>query len=237
MTRLLFFGALAVALGAAAASPASGGFVLTIDDYTQPGGNPNFTQTKKGTKSVTQSGLPTANVIGGERENVLKVTTSQFGLSTTVNFLSGPGLLAVSNQVGNASTLTQTYDGPGSAGLGGIDLTANNGAFFEFGVVSTDLGVSATITVKDTLGKTSTLTQSVLGPGSLIYDFADFTGTADFTKTKSIRVAFNAPKDADYAVDFLGVGAPVPEPASVGLASTGLIASGLVRRRFRKAAV
>ncbi|MBX9585349.1 MAG: PEP-CTERM sorting domain-containing protein [Gemmataceae bacterium] len=234
MTRPLYLGAMAVALATALAAPASAGITLVIDDYTA--GPLTLTQTGVGVMSATQGGLPPANVLGGERETTLNVTASDFGLSTSLDILTGPGIQSVSNDAGNSSIVTQTYDGAGSAGLGGIDLTANGGSFFLFGVISSDLGVTITINVEDTLGNTSTMSQAIPGPGLLAFDFGSFLGSADFTSADSIQVVFNAPRDADYVVDFFGV-AGVPEPASVGLALTGLAAFGglaRVRRRFAK---
>ncbi|MBX9585350.1 MAG: PEP-CTERM sorting domain-containing protein [Gemmataceae bacterium] len=235
MTRPLFLGALAVALATAVAAPASAAITITVDDYTA--GPLALVQTGAGTTGATQGGLPPANVLGTERESTLNVTASDFGLSTAINILTGPGVQAISDDAGNASTLTQLYDGPGSAGLGGVDLTAGGGAFFEFDVISSDLGVTITITVEDTLGNTSSLTLPTAGPGLLDFDFASFVGTADFTSVNAIQVVFDSPRDADTVLDFFGVGAPVPEPASVGLLLSGVVAAGgFARRRLAKKA-
>ena len=232
MTRSLFLGVLAVTL---AAAPASAAFTITVDDFEA--GPLNLVQTGVGTNTSVQGGLPNANVLGGERETVLQVFTSDFGLSTQVNVLTGPGLLAVSNDAGNDSRVTQTYDGAGSAGLGGVDLTVGGGSFFQFDVVSSDLGVTVTVNVEDTLGNTGSLTYAIPGPGILNFAFTSFSGSVDFTTVDSIQVVYNAPVDADYVIEFFGVGTAVPEPASVVMAVMGATAvGGFARRRLAQKA-
>lgn len=137
----------------------------------------------------------------------------------------------------------------GGAGWAGVDLTdgGTNDAIFVDTIFS-DSSIILSWTILDMSGRTSSLSYSVADmqdgeavedPIELVFKFADFIGTADFTQVKTItfNVAASA-LSADASFNLLYAGSTtgyevpvVPLPAGVVLMGTALGALGLLRRR------
>ena len=180
------------------------------------------------------------SVIGGYREMAVKTLMKRPGpfATTFSSNVDGEELLNFSNQSGQQGTATLLYDGAGSAGLGGIDLTVGGGKGFQFLVENADASLTIASTVWDVAGRQSsfeqTFPQTIVG-GRISFRFADFGGRADFTSTNAIRFVFSGPPNLDASVALLAV-SPIPVPAGglllgTVLAALSLGASALRRRR------
>ena len=212
-------------------------------DYLTDGG---FTLIASGgvSNSSTQTGNP-GNILGSEREVTIDFLSGTSGfvsafLDAPAGPTSPPGddpmeMLLLSNSVNSAARYTLTYDGVGSAGLGGVDLT-NGGAFDSVDVNfsgvqgSGDLMVSFT----DTMGNTGSSNLTVNSAGTYSFAFSDsaYSGI-DFTSIDSVVVVLETDATAsDFAISEITRGAAVPEPSSIALTFLG--AGCLLAARRRK---
>lgn len=208
---------------------------ITIDDFsvTQLLSDP-------GTSSGFVAGAPTS-IIGGEREaSVVRNTGAD---PATLAFNSGAtGTMSIANGTGGTSMSTVLWDGAGSAGLGGLDLT-DSGAqdAFDLRVIANDFAAQVTITVTDSLANISTLTLAspggIPGPASIpfLFEYGAFGGTANFMDVNSILLSVNANLNAtDIELDFFGTTTTeMPEPTALAVLGLGLAGLGFARRRRR----
>lgn len=224
----LFTAALALA-GVASSAQAS----LVIDSFsTDP-----FILTQAALNSPVnkhQTGIGTANVIGGTRDTTLTVTLGNGTRTADVEVDTTDSTFNISNSVGVRSTTSLLYNANGS-GLGGLNLTAF-GNSVAFDVIEVDLNVSISVELVDTLGATSSLTiANVLTDSVARFSFQSLVGTADLTKINSIKLTFNMPTNADLTGSFLRVEG-VPEPSTVASLVSGALAMGGLAVRRRRAA-
>lgn len=195
---------------------------------------------RQGQVSSSEVYSPAASQVGGYR--YMSATNSN-GRSGGTSLLSSDGYLDFSNAARTSGTGTLLWDGLGSVGLGGVDLTdrgTNNALFLD--VVFADANLTLSFSVTDTHGATSTLTQTVsqtlVDPTSMAFLFDDFTGSADFTSLNSISLilsgttqGLDATIDTVYAASTLSPLPAVPVPAAGWLMLGGLMALGTLKRR------
>lgn len=228
MGRILFgrVAAMALAVGgfaAMAVQPASA--AVLIDSFDTPQG-----------PFVVNSGTPNGGnevagggIIGGARE-------------VWINHAGGPGnsdlnitggIFFISNDFGTSSTVNIIWDGVGSTGLGGEDLTAGGAMGIAVEVLLSDLGGTLDLTLTDTFAATQSsqiVLPAVGTPTTFTFLFGAFAGV-DLTSVDKIQLDISGPGALDVGLDFLETS--VPEPGTMALIGLGFVALG-VRRRMRK---
>ncbi|MFC3059620.1 VPLPA-CTERM sorting domain-containing protein [Paenirhodobacter populi] len=222
------FALLASSLTASAASIILGDF--NVEQYVEA--NP-----RQGQVSSSEVYSPSAVKVGGYRS--LSVTNAN-GRTGGTSLESADGYLDFSNSARTSGTGTVLWDGIGSTGLGGVDLTdggTNNALFLD--VIFADANLTLSFSVTDTAGFTSTISktvaESLLEPTSLSFLFSDFSGSANFSSLNSISLiltgttqGLDASIDTVYAASTLPA---VPLPAAGWLMVGGLAALGVMKRR------
>lgn len=196
--------------------------------------------------SVSSSEVAVAsNVAGGYRYMSVTNNTGRLG-GTSLSSIDG--YLDFSNAARTSGTGTVVWDGAGSTGLRGLDLTSggtNDALFLD--VVFADASLSLTFNIRDTTGAVSTITttvsETVEEETSLTFLFSSFTGSANFALVDSISLilsgtaqSLDATIDTVYAASTLPPVAEVPVPAAGLLLAGGVLALGAANRRKRNAA-
>ena len=212
---------------------------LTIDDFSvtqilsDPG--PSFS---------TVSGTSTS-IIGTERS--ASVTRDSGADPATLAFNSGStGTMSISNGPGGTSTSVVVWDGVGTAGLGGEDLTVGGAQdAFDLRLIANDFAAQIIISVTDTLGNVSDLNQSspggIPGPADipLLFEFANFSplsgAGANFSTVDSIVLTVIADlNQTDIELDFFGTTTTeMSEPGMIAVLGLSLLGLRLARRRLR----
>ncbi|MEM7145732.1 MAG: hypothetical protein AAF591_11405 [Verrucomicrobiota bacterium] len=205
------------------AENASAGLIVTmIDDFVSGPQSLNLSGTT-GTLTDAASGNP-ADILGGERNLTFNVGVNRFGLSATasVNPAVNDSLNVDLGPFVNGDT-TVTYDGTGSSGLGGIDLTSGGGIALAIDFIATN-PITVTAEVVDTASNVATLTflqaTPIITPERLVLPFAAFANAAqtDFSQVDRVSVNF-APQNSgnDFGVGLIGTTnslSSTPEPGT-----------------------
>lgn len=225
-----------IAAGAATAANAS---TLTIDDFsiTQDVG---FQPIGGIIESSSEAG-PDASILGNFRD--LAVINSNADNIIESRGMVSDGTLAFSNNAGTTSTLRVIYDGDDdnftgvdiAPGLGGIDLTENDGMTLDalcLDILSADLaGLSVTISVFDSSNDSSSIIRvyptAINAPITETFAYADFLGSADFTDVSAVVLQFSGPAEIDASFDNFKA---VPTPGAVSLLALGGFAAARRRR-------
>lgn len=234
LARLLPVLTLAVVALAGTTASAAG---LTIDDFGAPGVrsawvisllNPNPT-------ALTTAD---AGILGGERELEIAVA----GVPTLVSAAGsvGEGTLAAGSTGASAVEHTLVYDGVGSTGLGGVDLTASGNKLvldFLFNDAAAAGSTSIDVVMLDTGAGSAAFSGAIPASAvsfSYVIPFAAFTpaGGFSFAAVDTIGLRFNGAlvKNIDFELDGIRV---VPEPTTLALAGLGLAGLFALRRRVR----
>lgn len=173
----------ALALAFLAASPAAG---VLVDDFATP--TVPVTIADPGVSSTTDAGG-----IGGEREATITRLAGAGTMSATI----GNNALSFTAPPNTRGELELLYDGVGSPGLGGADLTAAGANALRVRVDTLGpAGAELKVAVTDTTGRRSVagrLLPAVAGATDFFFSFAqDFlpgpTGAADFADADDITV-------------------------------------------------
>jgi hypothetical protein len=228
-----------VFVAGAAAAPA-----LTIDtfDAEQSVGSAT-TSTPDGANSVSG-----ASILGGTRDMTATSDVTR-AFPATTGIVTG-SVLDFSNDVGSTGSVTVVYDGDSdpttldTAGLGGVDFTDGGVATaFAFDILSVDLpGLEFHLTVYDTGSGVSSLVATLpsaipaASPERVRLEFADFTGTADFTDVGAFKFTLTGTAAIDATIDLVGTVPPaVPVPAALPLMLAGIGGMAMLGRRKRAA--
>lgn len=207
---------------------------LLIDDFHD--GPYTSTLTTPGSSATD---VTNATCLGGDRATRWMVQSNPLGtplfLSTGSGFqVVDSGTLADNwartaygfKMVGNTLTIDPMN----------FDLTPYSA--FKINFISNDLNNNVKVYVGTQVGNTvnmSTLSQVAAGgnvntPFSMIFNFANFTGSANFADADAISFEFDNSPSGDWAISSIEA---VPEPAS--MVALGLGAAALIRRRRNKA--
>jgi hypothetical protein len=159
-----------------------------------------------------------ANILGTEREVDLSLAAGTGFIAAALN---PPSPLLSINSVSSLNELVLTYDGVGSAGLGGLDFSTmwNNITVDMSAVLGSAL---LTVEVTDTSANTGSATGNVLAAGTYSFPFANagYAGV-DFSMVDSVVVTLRTTSAAsDFAIRRItrevGPGDfNVPEPATM----------------------
>ena len=259
VTKALLTGTtLVLGVATASASP------VIIDSFG-PGTSGGVFDSTPGNGGVTGAPGLSTSAIGGEREYFANFTVGTAGSTGPGGGLNGVGT-DVDSGIARFTTqstvpsgrgfATITYDGPGSTGLGGVDLTdggTNTGIAFD--VVNVVGKLMLSVILRDTAGNMLTLMADIMSPPATGQSFflsflggaasgGDAQSIASDVDSIVLRFDNTDPSsfaDSDINIDNLRATGPavVPEPGSVALLAMGLI--GLlgygVRRRMSQARV
>jgi len=209
---------------------------ITIDDFTQGAFNLKVDDVTT-TDSKTETGLNTANVLGGQRDTTLTFDSKvDGGTDVTADLFVSPGYVILDQDTGFTAHFELEY------GLGGdmnADLTAGgvSGMTVVFGV-GTDAVADVTVTAETYNSGTSSYDSSALqkvqdvdGGGYITFPYADFTGSAVFTDVDRLSILLQGETSGDYQID-LGTTGLIPEPVTMAGLMLGIGAlGGYIRRR------
>lgn len=242
LCRTLLAGLL-LSSGALGVSPVVASQIIdTFDDVDGPNPWP-VTRTTAGSTVITESPLPLANTIGGER--VTTITGDSFlvpGLDsvTTTIVPALPSLLDYASTAGADGSLNIFYNGIAGGGLG-ANFSAETGITIDFLLFDHAGGVDLPVTVTVSDGTNlATLTQMLTAPGaqSVFFGFAGFAGigSVNLSTIDSLNFFFDAQLAHDFRLDFIGTTSGVPEPASIAIwGMAGLVGVLIHRGRRRNA--
>lgn len=221
-------------------TPAIHAEALVIDHFTQSGAGQAISVTGLGSVTETVTGL--TEVLGGARTIQLAVSTSSYGLSSSVNVSpAGTGTLSLGNDSGQDGVGTITWDAAG-AGLGGVDLT-NGGTlpYLQSKIVASDLNLGFTVEITETAtaGGSMAVWSTSLGYGVSYVNqpLASFINAAnvDFNQVDKVALILSGPLAQDATLDLLEfTNTPAPEPVTMSLLGLGGLAILLRRKQSLK---
>jgi len=162
--------------------------------------------------------------------------------------------LTFSNDVDTNGFGTIVWDGNDdptvldTMGLGGIDITQNNGSTLDsilMDIISADLpGLEVNFTIYDMNSNTSSISRifdtSISTPQEETFFFDDFSGNADFTNVGAIKLTLDGPPEIDARIDLVEIGkgvkgvggTTIPEPSSIlGLLTFAAAGAGSMLKR------
>jgi hypothetical protein len=159
-----------------------------------------------------------ANILGGERDLILRAVTGNTGKVFNTGVSQGVWNVATtSDSTGISST---QYDGVDSSdnlnvvGLGGIDFTSSSVDSFKL-TIQTDLPTTYVLTVTDMSGGSSTEEINIPAagvPSDYYVVFTAFSGNADFTRVGSVSLSIQALNDVDTFVNLFALAGPDSTP-------------------------
>lgn len=225
-------------------SPVSAAIVIdTFDDVDAPNPWP-VTRTTVGSTVTTESPLPIANTIGGER--VTTTTGDSFGIPgldtvTTTIVPFPPSLLDYASSAGADGSLNLFYNAGGGPGGLNANFSSETGITMDFLLFDHAGGVDMPVTVTISDGTNlATLTNLLTAPGAQtsFFGFAGFAGigAVDLSSIDSLNFFFDAQLAHDFRLDFLGTTTGVPEPASLLVWGMAGVVGLIIHRRRRKMA-
>lgn len=185
-----------------------------------------------------QSIVAAPEALGGERDITVQRISANSGSVDVDVHLSGPSQLAYSSGPNTDGRGIILWDGPGSAGLGGLNVSQSGANVGIFLFAASDLGATLTLDIGSSGGASA---GSVLVPADPSFNFtpvflpftsfATTSGSgANFASINYVRLTINGPLGTDVLVDLITANSP--EPLTLSLLGAGLLAiAGLARRK------
>jgi len=181
---------------------------VIVDAFSTPTASPLvITLSSNAPPAVTSSSFQqSSNILGGERDIILTVSSGSTGKVTTADVSNGR--FSLSCPTGASGQCVIQYDGVDSSsslslnpGLGGLDFTANQAVGFRVSA-SSDISTQFSITVYSGNGASGTVSQSVVGDASLTSDylilFSKFSSSVDFTDVVAVVFTVNGAQTVDF---------------------------------------
>lgn len=211
--------------GAALASSALS-LPFVVDDFSS--GVPHSASVVGNGSATSRS---TGSMFGGSRLVLVDEQDSAYGLRSSIDAL--PGVLALSNDVGNSGLFWLAYLSTGALANGytyspGTDADLSGVSLFELDVLSSDKGFTLNVfMVGDGVSQWSKNFGPINAPTTITIGVADAVfDTADMSKIDAFHFEFLTERDGDLAISEVRA---VPEPATLAALSLG--AAALLRRR------
>jgi hypothetical protein len=188
-----------------------------IDSFNVPSGGSTFISTIDA--SMSSSGLPTSDVLGGTRTITHDIQVGAGELRTDVNVFV-PGAAAISSSSNVDGQFIFSY------ATTGTDLSAEN--YFITKFLASDFPATLEITVVSGIGTGSASAAVPAGASIISIPFAAYSGV-DFSNVLGIRVAIDGPVAHDATLDYIATAVPLPSSAWAG--SALLAALGFMKAR------
>jgi len=211
-----FLGVLGVITTATLIGAGEASAIVALDTFDNPSPNLSVT-TGTDNNSAPESG---STMLGDERDTIATVTTNPLGGSLSVT-TSGNGFSVIDLDTGVQGTVTYQYDGADGSpslstdGLTSIDITEggdNDGLLFN--IFSTDLNVAFDMTIYSNAGSNSSnLVETFDSSGEVFFNFAEFSGNADFTNVSAVQLGISSTNNQAFDTAFTSI-AFTPDPNS-----------------------
>lgn len=226
MKNLLAFSLATSTLLVASTQVQAGTFIDSFDEGTV---NLEVFHVDGNIKDTDSTHTDNADILGGRRDVSLKFDPLQNQGEATVridlngNVLIGSGTddFRHNNEAEVNSVATLTYNA-GGVGLGngsGINLfELGDHVSLDVDIESVDLAANLQLFLTDNGGNESSVERNNLFPGTVSFDFADFSGV-DLTSVTEISLVSTSVDSADIVLDSLRIDGetpnPTPEPATL----------------------
>lgn len=235
---------------------------VVIDDFTAGAmaivdnalGGPNISNPPAVPSTLTQPGLPTANVLGGHRVSTINAVSGSLANLLDATFtidLPAPVPVPSADIAGNAVLANTPISGETHLTLSYLNGVAHDLTIDAFGKIGTpdtsfvffdfvsSLSLEINASAQDTDGDIATTTLTTPPGGGPSIDetvvFSSWSNAANvnFESIQNLTFQFVARNGSSFALNSVNLGTTIPEPSSIALLGSLCIAVGCYRRRTK----